>query len=500
LNLDVELVNEHENNSGLASVLPRKGLFSGISSKLLLLTFLFVMIAELLIFIPSFANFRNTWLKEHLLTAEAASIVYLDASDISLSKEAGADLLRATEAITAAIRQDGISLLMATERKPGDLMEAINLDEAGLIQSIPSSFLMMFAGDSQQYRVFAKMRSSNAIMELVQENFHVKHALWAYARNIFFLSLIVAICTSGLVYLVLYWLIVRPIIKISSSMDAFSKEPENAAIIYKPGKRVDEIGLAEERLSHFQQDLHNTLKQKKRLADLGLAVSKINHDLRNILASAQLFSDRLMSLPDPTVQRFAPKLIRTIDRAIDYTQSVMSYGKALEAPPNRRKLLLHDVANEVAESLGLEGMSSIKWQNGISKELQINADPEQIFRVLMNLCRNSVQALGELDSTASNTLTVAAEFENGSTFIRVSDTGPGIRENIREKIFNAFEGSTKAGGTGLGMAIAVELIHAHGGTIKIEETSSEGTTFLIELVEPEAQESDVLNADELNQH
>lgn len=464
----------------------KKGLFSGISSKLLILTFLFVMFAELLIFIPSFANYRNTWLKEHLLTAEAASIVYLDATDISLSDKAGAELLRATEAITVAIRQDGISLLMATEGKPGDLMEAINLDQTDRLRSLPSSFAMLFASDEAQYRVYAKMRSSDSVMELVQENFYIKRALWAYARNIFLLSLVIAICTSVLVYLVLYWLIVRPIIKISSSMDAFSKEPENAAIIYKPGKRVDEIGLAEERLSHFQQDLHNTLKQKKRLADLGLAVSKINHDLRNILASAQLFSDRLMSLPDPTVQRFAPKLIRTIDRAVDYTQSVMSYGKALEAPPKRRKLLLHDVANEVAESLGLEAASSIKWHNEISRELQINADPEQIFRVLMNLCRNSVQAMNDADQDEQDMLTVSSEVENGSTFIRVADTGPGIPENIREKIFNAFEGSTKSGGTGLGMAIAVELVHAHGGTIKIEETSSAGTTFIIELVEPDA--------------
>lgn len=483
------MAQEVESKLDVESTPPTKRLFTGISSKLLLLTFLFVMFAELLVFIPSFANYRNTWLKEHLLTAEAASIVYLDATDISLSDKAGSALLRATESITVAIRQDGISLLMATERKPGDLMEAINLDEADRLQSIMSSFAMLFAKDEQQYRVYARMRSSNSIMELVQESSYVKRALWAYARNIFLLSLVIAICTSGLVYFVLYWLIVRPIIKISSSMDEFSKQPENAAIIYKPGARVDEIGLAEERLSLFQQELHNTLKQKKRLADLGLAVSKINHDLRNILASAQLFSDRLMSLPDPTVQRFAPKLIRTIDRAVDYTQSVMSYGKALEAPPKRRKLLLHDIANEVAESLGLEGTSSIKWQNKISKELQINADPEQIFRVLMNLCRNSVQAMNDADNERQDTLTVSSETENGSAFIRVTDTGPGIPESIREKIFNAFEGSTKSGGTGLGMAIAVELIHAHGGTIKIEETSPGGTTFLIELVEPDADEN-----------
>jgi len=474
--------------------------YSGISSKLLLLTFLFVMFAELLIFIPSIANFRNTWLKEHLLTAEAASIIFLDTTQASLSDQAGEDLLLATESLAVAIRRDGISRLMANERRPGELTEAINLDEIGYFSSIKSTFLMMFEDSESQYRVFAKMRSANSIMELVQERVHIKKELWIYARNVFLLSLAIAVFTSVLVYTVLYYLIVRPIIKISRSMDAFSKEPENAALIYQPGNRGDEIGLAEHRLSNFQHDLHNTLKQKKRLADLGLAVSKINHDLRNILASAQLFSDRLMSLPDPTVQRFAPKLIRTIDRAVDYTQSVMSYGKALEAPPKRRKLLLHDVANEVAESLGLEGASSIKWENEIPRELQVNADPEQIFRVVMNLCRNSVQAMQEADGDAGGKLTVSSQHQENSVFIRVTDTGPGIPEHVREKIFNAFEGSTKSGGTGLGMAIAVELIHAHGGTIKIEETSPSGTTFLIELVDQSSEEIAQIPQEQLVEH
>lgn len=473
--------NNSQNGPVNSSNLLKKGFFTGLSSKLLLLTFSFVMFAELLIFIPSVAHFRNNWLKEHLLTAEAASIVYLDATETSLSDQAGADLLRATESIAVAIRRDGISVLMATAGKPGDLMEAINLDNISILQSISSAFSMLFVNPENQYRVYAKMRSSDSIMELVQESHFIKAALWNYARNVFILSLIIAMCTSALVYFVLYWLIVRPIIKISSNMDRFSKEPENAALIYKPGNRVDEIGLAEHRLSSFQQDLHNTLKQKKRLADLGLAISKINHDMRNILASAQLFSDRLMSLPDPTVQRFAPKLIRTIDRAVDYTQSVMRYGKALEAPPNRRNLFLYDVANEVSEALGLSSASSIQWQNDVPKEYQINADPDQIFRVLLNLCKNSVQAMEEVENSTQNILTVSCERKENSELIRVKDTGPGIPEHVREKIFTAFEGSTKSGGTGLGMVIAVELIKAHGGEIRIEETSEKGTIFIIEL-------------------
>lgn len=451
---------------------------SGLSVKLLILTAIFVLIAEILIFVPSIANFRNDWLKDHLLTAEAASIVYLDSNDLMLSEGAGQNLLASTESITVAIRRDGISRLMATSGKTGELVQHIDLDNSTAFGSIRSSIMMLFAEPSSQYRVFGTMRSSNAIMELVQEAKYIQASMWQYARNVAFLSLLISIFTAALVYLALYRLIVLPIIRISSNMDEFSKTPQNASLVYKPTKRLDEIGTAEKRLAAFQGDLQQTLRQRQRLADLGLAVSKINHDLRNILASAQLFSDRLTSLPDPTVQRFAPKLIKTIDRAVDYTKSVIDYGRALEAPPKRRQLILNVVANDVADMLGLENSLAIKWTNDIPMDLQADADPEQLFRILMNLCRNSQQAMIESDIEGrAKELKVSAERADKEVHIKVSDTGPGIPDHVREKIFTPFEGSTKSDGTGLGMAIVVELLKAHGGSISISKTDETGTDF-----------------------
>ncbi|MEM9277427.1 MAG: HAMP domain-containing sensor histidine kinase, partial [Pseudomonadota bacterium] len=201
-----------------------------------------------------------------------------------------------------------------------------------------------------------------------------------------------------------------------------------------------------------------------------------------ILASAQLFSDRLSALPDPTVQRFAPKLLRTIDRAVDYTKSVIDYGKALEAPPKRRALLLKSIVDDVAELLGLENDSRFDWKNKVDREFKADADPEQLFRILMNLCRNAQQAMNDLDDDARiMQLCVEAEREGSNVNIYVKDTGPGIPEHVREKIFNAFQGSTKADGTGLGMSIAYELVKAHGGTIDVERTGADGTTFLVQL-------------------
>lgn len=457
----------------------RFGLFKGLSAKLLLLTVLFIMLAEILIFVPSVANFRNVWLRTHLETAEAASIVYLDSNDPMLSDAASQRLLETVLATTIAIRRDGASMLIASAPTQSNIVEHIDLDGSTAFGSIRSAFGMLFMNPDDQYRVFGKIRSGEAILEIVQRGEFIQTAMWQYARNILLLSLLISVFAAGLVYLALYRLIVLPIIRISSNMDNFSRAPENASLIYHPTNRGDEIGIAEDRLSSFQKDLQNTLRQKQRLADLGLAVSKINHDLRNILASAQLFSDRLTALPDPTVQRFAPKLLRTIDRAVDYTKSVIDYGKALEAPPNRRVLHLKNVVDDVAELLGLGNDPNLEWTNKVDRDFTADADPEQLFRILMNVCRNAQQAMRDDEEASAAHLEVDAVRDGSNVHIRVRDTGPGIPDHVRENIFLAFQGSTKSDGTGLGMSIAAELVKAHGGSIDIEETSKAGTVFHI---------------------
>src|SRR4029078_2911353 len=97
----------------------------------------------------------------------------------------------------------------------------------------------------------------------------------------------------------LHYLFVRPMRRITANLVAFHQDPENPSRIIAPSKRGDEIGRTETELGALQRDLVSMLHQKNRLAALGLAVSKINHDLRNILATAQLFCDPLSSVPSP---------------------------------------------------------------------------------------------------------------------------------------------------------------------------------------------------------
>ena len=157
--------------------------------------------------------------------------------------------------------------------------------------------------------------------------------------------------------------------------------------------RKDELGVTERELAGMQTQLQRILGEQKHLADLGLAVSKINHDMRNILASAQLISDRLRLVKDPTVQIFAPKLLRALDRAVAYSEGVLAYGRTQEPAPVRRRLRLRQLVEEVQGMLGLDASTGIEFENLVDAGFEVDADSEQLFRVLTNLCRNAMQAM-----------------------------------------------------------------------------------------------------------
>jgi signal transduction histidine kinase len=308
----------------------------------------------------------------------------------------------------------------------------------------------------------------------------LRQAMLRFSVNVLVLSLFISAVTAALVYLSLHYLFVRPMRRITGEMVAFRDEPENPSRITVASGRADELGIAERELAAMQTDIASMLHQKSRLAALGLAVSKINHDLRNLLASAQLFSDRLTSLPDPQVQRFAPKLMHALERAIQFCQATLSYGRAQEQPPERRAIPFEPLVEDVRETLGLGPDSSILWISAVERGLRVDADPDHLFRVLVNLGRNGVQVLeGRApNDTARDQIRVTGRREGAVVVIEISDTGPGISDKARTHLFEAFHASTRAGGTGLGLAIAEELVRAHGGEIRLVEGTI-GATFRV---------------------
>jgi signal transduction histidine kinase len=352
-----------------------------------------------------------------------------------------------------------------------DMYDMHNVDD---FDAIVDAFKTMLNTRKDVMRVVGPLPSSTSddeYIELVMDEQPLRNAMLRYSTDILFLSLVISAITAALVYLALHYMFVRPMRRVTANMTAFRADPENADRVIAPSGRGDEIGTAERELATMQIELASMLHQKSRLAGLGLAVSKINHDLRNLLASAQLFSDRLAKIPDPGVQRFAPKLMHALERAIAYCQSTLSYGRLQEPPPDRREILLEPLVEEVHETLGLGPDSPIRWISAVERGLVVEADYDQLFRTLLNLSRNAVQAL---ESRADrdpgrDQVRITGRREGAVVVIEVSDTGPGFSDKASAHLFEAFQGSTRSGGTGLGLAIAAELVRAHGGEIRLVE-------------------------------
>ena len=454
--------------------------FGGLSGKLLLLTVVFVMLAEVLIYVPSIANFRNTWLMDRLTTAGVAASVLAETNTIAPRLQE--ELLRTTGALAISLDQGTRRSLVAMSNVPSEMDFVVDMAEVTPWSAVLNSFEILTYRGSGAIRVIgAGQMGHTEHVDVVLPVALLQKDMLAFSGRILALSLVISVITASLVYIALRALFIRPLHRLTRSMERFAESPEDSSRIMPVSGRRDELGDAEIRLATMEEALSRALHQKQRLTDLGLAVSKINHDLRNLLASAQLFLERLEHVPDPTVKRLAPKILATLDRAVGYTQAVMSYGKAQERAPQRRLLALHRVGNDVADVLGLADRGAVAFENRIPAEIEIDADPEQIFRVLLNLVRNALQALEtEKDETLVRRITLEAEREGSCVHVRVIDTGPGIPENIRKALFKAFQSGSKNGGIGLGLAIVAELLRAHGGSIRLDE-SRPGTCFCLEV-------------------
>lgn len=458
-----------------------------LSSKLLLLTALAVLITEVLIFVPSIANMRVRWLSSRLDTVEAVAEVLTASGAMDVPREVQDKVLLATGTKAIALREAGASRLLAMSEMPGDIHQVIDVDNVSEAAAIWDAFSTLFNGGDRTLRIYGSISPSSApdrTIEIVTSDAPLRHAMLVYARNVAFISLIISIIAASLIYLIIHEMLLRPVRIMHRQMINFAAEPDNPARILVPDGRTDEFGIAQRQVAHIQSNLQRTLKEQKHLADLGLAVSKINHDMRNILASAQLMSDRLADTEDPMVQRFAPKLIRTLSRAISYSESVIAYGRSQEAPPRPRRVHLGAIITDVRETLSLSTDSGIEFVSLVPDDFELNVDSEQLFRVLSNLCRNSLQAM-ERDQTSDaatvKRLTVSAGRIGSTAIIGVEDTGPGLPQKARDNLFTAFKGSTRSDGTGLGLAIAQELIRAHGGTIELREDRQIGAHFEIRL-------------------
>lgn len=455
-------------------------LVNSLSGRFLLLTIVFVMIAEVLIFVPSVARFREDYLLNRLEHAQIASFS-VEAGGGMIEGELEDEILADIGVFNVALLRDDVRELVLSRPIPEAVHASYDLRESGPFVLIRDAFATMLDPHNRVIRVIGDPgHRAGTQIEVTTESAPLRDAMIDYGLRILYLSGIIAAITALLLFLAVQRLLVAPIRRVVSHMTAYAEAPEDSTRIIEPTSRVTELREAEEALHTLQTQLSGALRQRQRLAQLGAAVARISHDLRNILATASLFADRMEQSEDPAVARAAPKLVASLSRAVTLCESTLAFGKAEEPPPRLTRVALAPLIADVVENEQLAaGDDAARIEADIPPTLTLRADPEQLYRVVANLVRNARQAIEAVAEEGH--ISIDAGESDDAWWLRVRDTGPGLPEKAREHLFTPFQGNVRKGGVGLGLPIAAELVRGHGGRLELERTGPEGTSFLIAL-------------------
>ncbi|EKV29157.1 Sensor histidine kinase [Caenispirillum salinarum AK4] len=448
----------------------RAPLHRGLPLRLLLLTVLFVMLAEVLIFVPSVARYRVEYLKEHMEQAHLALLALEATPDGMVDEYLQKRLLDHAGALgMTAWRPERTTLMLGIE--PEELDARFDLRSAGFFELLADGLAVMARTDDRMIGVMGvSPKDADVRIDVVLREAPMRHEMFAYGERIFYLSLMISLFTAGLVYLSLHLLLVRPLLRMADNMADFRAAPEDPDRTLRPSRRHDEVGMVERSLAEMQTDLRRALVQQARLAAVGTAVSKISHDLKGVLSAALLESDRLeASAADPEVKHVTSGIARALDRAVELCTRTLRFAK--EGPPEVRPgrvdlpALIEDSAT-TAPGVAV----SVAMPEGLA----VRADPGQLSRVFDNLLRNAVEA-------GAKTVTVSAWARGDRAEVEVADDGSGLPAKARENLFQPFSGSARAGGTGLGLPLSREILRALRGDLTLARTGADGTVFRLVL-------------------
>lgn len=448
----------------------------GLSARVLVLTILFVLVSEVLIYVPSIARFRLDWLEEKLNTAHLAILALEATPDYMIDPELEVRLLNHVGARIIALRTgDGKNLILRGSN-PSILVDVtVDLADRGFLPLLEDGFETLWQDRNRVMRVKGySPRAADVVVDVVFDEWPLRQAMIAYSWRVLGFSIVISLITAALLFGALQWLIIRPMRRLTGGMVAFRQDPEAERGDFGATSRGDEIGLAEREFSEMQDRVRQALQQRARLAALGTAVTKINHDLRGVLATARLVTDRLAESDNPEVRKLAPALLRSLDRAVDLCSDTLNFTREGPPKPEFEVFALQELVDEVGESLGKLLTEGRAWVSEVAPAQQIRADRGQVYRILRNLGENALQM-------GARTVTIRAQDLAGSLDIVVADDGPGLSSKAIENLFVPFKGSARAGGTGLGLAIARELMRGQGGDLRLAETGAGGAVFALSL-------------------
>lgn len=447
-----------------------------LSARLLVLTVLFVMLAEVAIFAPSVGRYRLEYLNERLAQAHLALLALEATTDGMVDENLQMRLLDYAGAHGMTAWRPNRPKLMLGEEPPG--FDAVfDLQGAGFFELLGDGLAALARTDNRLLGVIGESpKDPETVIAVTIDEEPLRREMLAYGERILYLSLLISLFTAGLVYLSLHLLLVRPMLRLAGNMAAFRRAPEDAGRVLRPSRRHDEVGVVERALTEMQTELRAALAQRARLAAVGTAVSKISHDLKGVLSAALLESDRLeSSAADPEIKHVTAGIARALDRAVYLCTRTLRFAK--EGPPAVRPeaVALAPLVRDVAAAANGADLAL-----DVPEGLTVRADPCHLPRVFENLMRNAAEA------GAATVRVSAAPVPGGRVAVTVADDGPGLPPRARDNLFQPFSGSARAGGIGLGLPIAREIVRALGGDLVLVETGASGTVFRLTLPAAEA--------------
>ncbi|AHM03995.1 Sensor histidine kinase in cluster with mercury reductase [Roseibacterium elongatum DSM 19469] len=453
---------------------------NSLSGRFLILTIIFVMLAEIFIFVPSIARFREDYLLARLERAQIASLALL-ATDGMIDDALEAELLENAGVLNVVLRRDEARQLILASNDIQPVSYSFDLRSPTGVELVRDALRRLLRQQDETIRVIGEpVREAGLLIEVTMRTAPLRAEMLDYGLRILVLSAMISIFTAALLFIAVQRLLVVPIKRLVFAMTSYADAPEDASRILEPRASVRELREAESTLQTLQTQLTASLRQRERLAQLGEAVAKISHDLRNILTTATLMADRLDTSTDPAVQRTTPKLVASLTRAVNLTEATLAFGRAEEPPPKLERFALSDLAEDVIENERLTDADAlISYGCDVPNGMILRADPEQLHRVLSNLVRNARQAIAAHGVPGEISIQ-GRETEDGWC-IRVADTGPGLPKKARDHLFKPFHGGARKGGSGLGLAIAAEIVRGHGGRLELVETGPDGTVFSLFL-------------------
>ena len=450
----------------------------GLSPRLLILTALFTLAVLAAIVLPSAAAFHERWLQDRLQSAELASVGVEALPYSAVEDETAAELLRIGGVQSVVVGEQGVRRLLLQAPNLPRAPELIDLRERNIGERLMDPWRTLFGHPDRSLRVQAAPRyRSGDLIEILAPAQPLKIELRGFLLNTLLTALLISALAGGLLFAALAYLVVQPLRRVTNSIERFAADPESAG--EPPSPRRDEIGRVERELARMQDEVRQSLRSRARLVALGEAVAKINHDLRNMLTSAQMASERLAVSADPHVAKALPRLERALGRASTLARNVLDYGKSEEPAPQRSRLALASAVRTAAEDAGLDPQG-VRLKTRLPARMVVEADPDQLHRILVNLMRNARQAI-EAAGLDDGAIEVTAHETDGRCRIRLADNGPGIPPRLAERLFEPFVSGKASDGTGLGLTISRELAALHGGDLRLVETSDQGAVFELDL-------------------